>query len=357
MKKVGILTLCGNFNFGNKLQNYAVVKTLENMNLSVNTIWIENANKASNKAQLKKYYNRIKKDYFTSHKRRKYFIKFNKYLNLKYRLIFNNDFKKVNNKFDYFVVGSDQVWNYQFANNESFYLLTDSNKNNIAFSASFGIDSLPDKLKDTYKKGLKGFKAISVREDKGKEIVDELLNNKKTEVLVDPTMMLTSSEWDKISNSPKQMKLLNEKKYILNYFLGDLSDDNLKEIKRVAKENDCEIINILDKKDPFYNCGPSEFLYLEKNAFLICTDSFHSSVFAILYNRPFVIFKRKTDNIANMYSRIDTLLSKFKLENREFNGKKITKKNMEHDYNKAYEILECERNKALKFLNKAFDIK
>ena len=105
-------------------------------------------------------------------------------------------------------------------------------------------------------------------------------------------------------------------KYILNYFLGNLSPKRRKEIERVAKENNCEIINILDKNDPLYVSGPSEFLYLEKNAFLICTDSFHSSVFAILYNRPFVVFDREEKGIENMGSRIDTLINKFKMNNR-----------------------------------------
>ena len=102
----------------------------------------------------------------------------------------------------------------------------------------------------------------------------------------------------------------NDGKYDKN---GELSKERKDEIERIAKENDCEIINILDKNSPFYVCGPSEFLYLEKHAFLICTDSFHSSVFAILYNRPFVIFDRE-DKEENMGSRLDTLINKFKFQ-------------------------------------------
>ena len=58
-----------------------------------------------------------------------------------------------------------------------------------------------------------------------------------------------------------------------------------------------------------------------------------------------------------MNSRIDTLLSKFKLEDRRYNGKSITKKNLEHDYSNAYQILEKERVKSKMFLEKALDIK
>ena len=170
-------------------------------------------------------------------------------------------------------------------------------------------------------------------------------------------MLLTSEEWDKVSKRPEQIYLFNGRKYILNYFLGNLSEQRKTEIERIAKENDCEIINILDEKDPFFVSGPSEFLYLEKNAFLICTDSFHSSVFAILYNRPFVIFDREQEGVEKMNSRIDTLISKFNLKNRKYNGSKITKENLEHDYTEAYKILEEERKKSDAFLKKALDIK
>lgn len=221
----------------------------------------------------------------------------------------------------------------------------------IAFSASFGISELPEKYKQKTTEALKTFKAISVREDSGKKIVEELTGRTDVEVLVDPTMLLTPEEWDKVSKKPEQ---LNFDKYILCYFLGELSQQRKKEIERVAKENECKIINILDKKDPFYETGPSEFLYLEKNAFLICTDSFHSSVFAILYNRPFIVFDRE-DSLVKMNSRLDTLLKKFELEDRWYEGE-IKKEQLKTDYTKAYEILEKERKKSINFLKKALDI-
>ena len=141
------------------------------------------------------------------------------------------------------------------------------------------------------------------------------------------------------------------------YFLGEINDDIKKEIERVADENNCKIINILDKNDLFYQSGPSEFLYLEKNAYLICTDSFHSSVFAILYDRPFIVFERNQKNGVSMNSRLDTLISKFKLKDRKYNGVKITQNNINHDYSEAYTILENERNKSKKFISKVLDNK
>ena len=204
---------------------------------------------------------------------------------------------------------------------------------------------------------IKRFHKISLREAHGKKIIEELTGRKDIEVLIDPTMLLTTNEWDDVSKRPSELDKYGNKKYILNYFLGDLSESRKKEIERISDENNCFIINLLDKNDPFYCCGPSEFLYLEKNAFLICTDSFHSSVFAILYNRPFVIFDREQNGVENMNSRIDTLINKFKLKDRKYNGKKITKDNLNHNYTEAYKILEKEREKSKKFLEKALDIK
>lgn len=358
MKKIGILTLCGNDNYGNKLQNYAIIEFLKSQSFDAETIWVTNPFKANAIKQYLKYLKQKYNDKVTSPNRRKYFLEFNKLLNIHGNIIFNNDMKHLYNKYDYFFVGSDQVWNCTYFDNDTIYFLDKSPKNkNIAFSASFGVSEIPDNYVERYKKGLNNFSYISVREDAGKEIVEKLTGRNDAEVLVDPTMLLTSTKWDEIARKPKELDNIKEDKYILNYFLGDLSENRKKEIERIAKENNCHIINLLDKNDPFYNSGPREFLYLEKHAFLICTDSFHSSVFAIQYDRPFIIFDREQKDVSSMNSRIDTLINKFKLENRKYNEKEITKENLNHNYNEAYLILEKEREKCTNFIKNALNIK
>lgn len=349
--KVGIITIIGNNNYGNRLQNYALQTTLHKMN--VETITLKNEPYSNTK---KGYFLRMIKNrknkgtYSENEKRKKLFEKFNE------KIVFSdkniNSYSKLDN-LDYYIVGSDQVWNPNFLRLRDVDLLSNvSPSKRISYSASFGINELPNNVKKSTKNELNKFKAISVREEKGKKIVEELTNRKDVEVLLDPTMLLTSEEWDKVAKKPSMLK---HNKFILNYFLGTLSEERKKEIERIAKENNCELINILDKESPFYECGPSEFLYLEKNAFLICTDSFHSSVFAILYNRPFIIFDREQQSISNMNSRLETLINKFKLTNRKFEGK-ITKENLNHDYTEAYKILEKERKKSEEFLKKNLDI-
>ena len=165
-------------------------------------------------------------------------------------------------------------------------------------------------------------------------------------------MLISAEEWDKVSKKPKQLKT---NKYILNYFLGNISKEADIEIHRIAKENNCDIINILDKNSPFYLTGPSEFLYLEKNAFMVCTDSFHSSVFSIIYNVPFVVFEREQKGVPVMNSRIETLLNKFKLNDRKFTGK-ITNDKLKANYEDREKILEKEKKKSIDFLKRALDI-
>lgn len=350
--KIGVITINDNNNFGNRLQNYAMVCALEKLSFECENIKNDAFSNTKKMFVLRILKNLFSKSTYSDNlKKANNFYEFNKNINTTKKKV--HAFSHLP-KYDFVITGSDQVWNPNFGRLRDVDLLTFVNpEKRISYAASFGINEIPENLKENVSKELKKFKAISVREDRGKEIVEELTGRKDVEVLVDPTMLLTSEEWDKVSKKPTMLKT---DKYILNYFLGELSEERKKEIERIAKENNCEIINILDKNSPFYECGPSEFLYLEKNAFLICTDSFHSSVFAILYNRPFIIFDREQKNLVSMNSRLETLIKKFKLKDRKFEGK-ITEKNLNHDYTEAYKILEEEIKKSDKFLKKALDIK
>ena len=352
MKKIAILTINDDTNYGNRLQNYAVQEILKKKNFKVETI--HNQKNIIGINLVKKKIKDLLRMILNLERNKRYncFLEFNK--NIKYSSIYideNHIPSKLKEKYDYFFTGSDQVWNPTFGRMTDIDFLTFANKEKRnAFSASFGINQIPDDMKEFYKVRLNELNKISVREESGRKMVEELTGRTDIETLVDPTMLLSTEEWDKVAKKPSQLKT---DKYILNYFLGELSEKRKYEIDKIAKENNCEVINILDKDSQFYKTGPSEFLYLEKNAFLICTDSFHSCVFAILYNRPFVIFDRE-DSFSKMNSRIETLINKFELKNREYNGKHIIKENLEHDYTEAYKILNREREKADNFLEKIF---
>lgn len=357
MKKVAILTINDNNNYGNRLQNYATQEIIKRQGVKVETI--SNIKGLFGVRNVKKEIKDVIKRFpILRNKFCRYnsFIRFNRNIKAsKFHIDENHISKKIPLKYDYFFTGSDQVWNPTFGRMSDIDFLTFApEKKRNSLSASIGIDRIPSNKEEYYISRLKKMNKISVREENAKKIIEDLTGRTDIEVLIDPTMMLTEEDWDKVSKTPKRFE---KKKYILNYFLGELSDDRKKEIDRIAKENKCKIINLLDKHEILYNVGPAEFLYLEKNAFLICTDSFHSSVFAILFNRPFIVFDREQKNMQNMNSRLETLLSKFKLKDRKYNGKKITKENLNHDYTEAYQILEEERKKSDKFLSKALEIK
>ena len=357
MKRVACITLSGNNNFGNKLQNYALQTKIQQLGFECDTLW-QNSIRAENLLYTFIIY--FKYNVLLSKKateREKKFIEFNeRYIKYSpYVINFYTNMKKINEKYDYFVVGSDQVWNCGMTHNYNLFFLEGiASEKKISYAASFGTYDMRKQSIKRVGKDLKQFKSISVRETVGKDIVKKIAGRDDVEVLIDPTMLLTAEEWDKVADAPKQNDV--PRKYILNYFLGELSQQRKKEIEKIAKLNNCEIINILEKEDPFYISGPCEFLYLEKNAFLICTDSFHSSVFALLFNRPFIVFDREQPGMENMNSRIDTLVTKFKLENRIYNGESITSENLSHDYSEAYRILEKERRKSEEFLKNSLDI-
>lgn len=365
MGKVGIITIIDNNNYGNRLQNYAVQEILKKLDCKVETIinW-PNTNHANSrigeiKKEIRRELGKIKRKIkYMKHKqmRQRYrcFKKFN-VDNMKFsnKTLTYYKAKKIEREYDFFVVGSDQVWNPNFDRLSEIDLLTFSNQQkNIAYSASFGVSYIPGHCKEKCKKAFSNFKSISVREEAGKNIIHQLDSKKEVEVLIDPTMMLDEKEWSKVARKPKQLK---SDKYILNYFLGKLSKEREKEIERIAEKNNCEVINILDENGEFYGTGPSEFLYLVKNSFLICTDSFHSCVFSILFNRPFVIFDRE-ENIVSMNSRIETLLEKFKLEDKKYNELNgIKDEQLKIDYTQSYKILEQERKKTIAFLKQAIN--
>ncbi len=337
--KIAIITITNGANYGNRLQNYATQYFLEkNFDCICETL------KNNSSTLVYSLRNKLKKKIISP--REEIFNQFNEqYIHFSNISISNWSREKKLKDYDIFLCGSDQIWNSSFKENDKanfgYFIKT---KPVISFAASFGTDEIEKNKKKKYAKYLNHLSGISVREEKGSEIVKELIN-KPCEVLVDPTMLLNASEWESLMKKPSVMPT----KYILTYFLGNVSKERKAKIEKYAKENDCEIINLMDKNGKYYNMGPSEFLYLEKNAFLVCTDSFHSCVFAILFNTPFLIFDRE-DVMVNMNSRINTLLQKFHLEHHRF-ANQMNREELQINTKEIESILLSERKKSLKFLN------
>lgn len=352
--KIGVVTIYDDNNYGNKLQCFALQQKLTELGASVTVIHDEDKRIIIKAKRVIKRFLKLEDHIKEKEKRKNKFEIFNK--KIKYSN-YTVDFKhpKIKDDFEYFVVGSDQVWNPNFNRLSNLDILKFAKPNKrISYAASFGVNDIPERYQNRISDEISRFKEISVREDSGKEIIEKYTTRNDIQVLIDPTMLLTSQEWDEVATKPE--KAIN-KRYILKYFLGAVSEEKNNEIDRIAKKNKLEIIDIMDINSSFYQTGPSEFLYLEKNAILICTDSFHACVFAILYNVPFIAFDREHNGIS-MNSRIKTLLSKFQIEDRYYKGKiRNQSQVLQTNYTMAYKILEKERRKSLIFLKEALDIK
>lgn len=345
MKKVGILTIFNEYNFGNRLQNYAVQEILRKQGIDVETI-----------KYIGIYDRKPEQDTKQARERLERFKEFNnQHMKFADEILYKEYEapQKLMQDYDYIIIGSDQIWNFTFDKifcDKVFGSFVPKTKR-ISFSASFGVNYVPKEGTETYnicKKYLQEVNTISVREHAGVDIIKELTGREDVELLIDPTMMLGKDEWEKIMKKPQELKT---DKFILKSFLGSTHSRCYEQLQKIAEENGCEIIDISNKNSPFYNVGPAEFLYLEKNAFFIATDSFHSCVFAMLFSSPFIVVERD-DEEESMHSRIETLLGRFNMENRIYNGE-ITKEMQVIDNQHIFPILEQEKDKVIQFLEKA----
>ena len=365
--KVAILTMSNGINYGNRLQNYAVQKVLESVGCEVETIKNFTSQRITSKSDPKriikyalasiyekvpfvdiKFLNRILRN-VNFNKFTKNYIKQTKY-------IITKDYIPTNicNMYDYFICGSDQIWNPEFKINSEIDFLTFANKGQrIAYAPSFGVSKLPEYCIDSYKKWINEIDCLSVREQVGADIIKEL-TGRNAIVLVDPTLMLSKDEWLSIAKKPK-IKL--NKKYILTYFLGKKDNITENRINKIAKKYDLEVINLLDISHKFiYSADPSEFLWLINNSELVCTDSFHGSVFSLIFQKAFMVFERK-DNFLSMNSRLDTLLAKFDMESRRESNIINEDEVFNIDFSKVNRIINNEKDKTFKYIKEALNIK
>ena len=348
MKKIGIVTI-NDYNFGNRLQNYAMLKVLSNYGDVENIVRYFDAENLTFAASLKKKIKKFIKTIIGRLKKYRNFDKFNKkYIkNSKYKFSKNLNYNKLNNYFDYFVAGSDQVWNPIFFKNNMYINMLGFTpcEKRIAVAPSIAIETLNEEQQSEFKKYLSNFKALSCREQQGSELITSLIN-KEVQTLIDPTLMLSADDWDKVIVKPK---CHNEKeKYILLYFLGTMTKEYEEKIDNLSKKFKLKIINL--KLDTNYlDCGPSEFVYLIKNAQLVITDSFHGSVFSVLYDRPLLILERQEKYLKSMNTRITNLLDKLHLNDNVYtNANKVI--SLDVKYDKTY--LKLEQEKVKEFLNK-----
>uniref|UniRef100_UPI0040567131 polysaccharide pyruvyl transferase family protein n=1 Tax=Agathobacter sp. TaxID=2021311 RepID=UPI0040567131 len=312
-------------NYGNRLQNYAVNKFMKqfssevcNLNLydlSSRDSNIKNCIKRIIPIRLLQWnVNRKANNDILKQKREHNFLLFSdKYMENK--MCYVRSSKEIRHhinvdEFAYVVAGSDQIWNPDFAGKNSYFLDFVKPESRIAFSASIGYDQLPKDIRKKYTSYWNQMRYISVREDSAADIIEEA-TGKRPDVFLDPTLLLAKEEWDEIVQVPKCSL---PKKYILCLFLGNLPEI-IKNTYRKAYGMEIVVLNDKTFRD-YYMLGPSEFIWLIKNAELVLTDSFHCSVFSIIYHKQFWVFEREDKKLKNMFTRMETLLGRFEMTDR-----------------------------------------
>ena len=354
--KVGIVTVFDNNNHGNRLQNYALQQVLAHYANQVVTMknkpWYSKKSRIARMLPLAEsaFLNRV-----LGMERRAKIVEFtNRHIQLSRGCYWYDKCGQAPKKADccdVYCAGSDQIWNPTMGRRGTFdYLMFAPAERTFSYAASFGIDEIPEQYRSAVAEGLKHIRHISVREDAGKQIVEGLTGRTDAQVLVDPTMLLSREDWDRVIARPKGNV---PPKYLLTYFLGKVSDSRSCAIRARAEELGCELIEIMDPQSPFHAVGPDEFVWLIKNATYICTDSFHGSVFSFLYGRPFAVFARE-DKGPDMGSRMKTLMAKFSLEHCAAQGNALPAYDAAPNYEIGYAALEAERAKSKAFLDDVF---
>lgn len=357
MKKIAIATLNGYFNYGNRLQNYALQETLKSLGYSVETIRF-NRDKKNNKY---KFYLRELKNwvinpalYFTEKKRHEIFMDFSRENIIETKEVFymDDDLTQLNSKYEYFVVGSDQVWNPRMNKVSSFFFLDFADKHKrIAYAPSFGVSELPISVNSVYQQWINEIPYLSVREEDGAKIIKNLAG-READVLVDPTVLLTKERWLDIAKAASNKP---SKSYLLTYFLGGIPSKYKEQINKIAQIKGLKIINLGDvNESDTYRTGPSEFIDYINDCSVFCTDSFHGAVFSILLQKPFIVYER--EGAVSMYSRIDTLLNKFDLNDRKCEKIENNKNVFDVDFSHTLPLLNKEREHAISFLKNALKI-
>lgn len=334
--KTGILTFHDAHNYGAVLQAYALKKYIQTLGYDVKII---------------NYHHKTIPDGFPREGHEVRWDKFNKFI----KELTDNEEKVYTSEeelekldIDFWICGSDQIWNTEITRgfNKGFFLDFKTNGKKISYAVSMGIPELSTEYEEDFKNSINKLDYISVREESLKKY-SEKFTKKQVNKTLDSTLLLDAKDYDNLVLDNKYGE------YLLIYTLGP--DERLTEIaKKIAYEKKLKIIELNDKKQENYFCeqvsdaGPEEFLTLIKNAKTIVTNSFHGTIFSIIFKKEFYTITRlnrnsRMENILDIVGMRDRLIDK--IENLE-NIK-------EQDYQKAYKNLEIEKEKSKEFLKKA----
>ena len=317
---VGIVTMVGNFNFGNRLQNYAVSKIYETLGCDSETLVYPGVDFPS---ALRNMAANILLPHEATHPEERMSAErkasFQAFTSLIPTRQVDATLDQLREKYDYFSVGSDQVWNPNYVDCYRWMFLQFAERGQrIALSPSIGVSSLSSPYaRRRISRGLRGFDNLSVREADGAKLIKQLTGQDAT-VLIDPTLMVTANSWRSVANG----RMVPDRPYVFTYLLGDRSVEQDAYISAVSDDLDAIQVSLSDKaRDGEVDAGPAEFIALIDGASRVITDSYHAAVFSILMDTPVTIFRR--EGRSNLFSRLATLTQTFGLQDAVFGDERF----------------------------------
>ncbi len=329
-KNAGIITFHHNHNYGTMLQAIALQKAIYKCGYTSELINYEK--KPTDRIQLfkirlsrlgayvlhfKKYYTLfINKSNAVA--RERLFEEFYR----KYALIGKTRYESIedlnNNppQYELYIVGSDQTWSPSISEQkekEVFFLsFVPEGSVKGSYAPSIGLSRIKEHEKELFKKYLDDFKYLSCREKTGSQILSEVLGKDVVNVL-DPTLLLEEDEWLQMADG----KIIEEP-YILEYFLGNRIEHR-GFVKKLSRQTGLKIVSLpfdsIDMADTSLErlyVGPAQFLRLIHDAEYVCTDSFHGSVFSVIFKTKFFSFCKHSDYSAQsensrLYDFLDSI--------------------------------------------------
>lgn len=345
---IGLITAHHWENVGSFLQTYSLFKTIVDLGYSCKIINYRKNYSFKNKCKIF-----IKKIIFLIY-RIFSFIEVNSFLKIKVQnSVTSIDFCKLQKKyfnqtkiyrleeeleglekqFRICLVGSDQIWAPNILDRVYMLSFVKDCIPKYSYASSIGLPKIPEDKKNIYIKYLNRFNRITVREKQGAELLQNLLQNKDIDWVLDPTFLISKQEWIDFSIKPK----INEK-YLFCYLLGK-NKEYLNWIDKIAREKKLKVICLsasIKEYEKNWECisslNPKLFLGYLKNSELVITDSFHGMALSINLQKNFYVLERFTkEDPINQNSRIYNILNVFKLKDRLLleEPKEIT--NIEYD--------------------------
>lgn len=381
---VGVCIKYFHANYGGMLQAYATVSMLEKMGIEYELIQYKK--KKSLKMIIKfipRLFNRVlindkyealrKKIGIKKHPefaqnnniRMEAFRRFKEEHFIKLSPIFEGyeSLKKGARRYTAVISGSDQLWSPAGLPTNYYNLMfVPSDIRKISYASSFGVKDIPWYQKKRTAKFLNRLDFISMRENRGSEIVKEL-TGRTVPTILDPVFMFNEEEWKRLIPEKKIIK----EPYIFAYFLGE-NMEHRKAVEKVAQKLNCKIVTLrhldqyIEEDEKFgdvalYNIGPDDFLNLLRGANYVCTDSFHGACFSIINRKQFVVFNRyleKSKHSKN--SRIDTLCTNLGLTSQRFRKSETLEEQLNDliDYKKVEDKFDNLKIKTDEYITQAF---